>query len=118
MRERRLERRPRQRGNHLGDGEAVLPLDLVEQREGVVLHRRVVRCQRRLYLVDPPANHLGVDVHQVDARDERRRGDKAILVDERLLEVALDLRQHRPREALDGLVGPLAEPERPLGTNW
>ena len=36
---RALERRPGQRGHHLGHSQPILPLDLVQQRQRVVLHR-------------------------------------------------------------------------------
>ena len=39
------------------------------------------------------AAHLAVDGHEAHARDERRGGDEAVPVDQRLLQVPLDLRE-------------------------
>jgi len=66
----------------------------VQQREGVVLHRHVVRLQRGLHLVHPALDDFGVHANELDARDERGSRDESVLVHERLLEVALDLREH------------------------
>lgn len=52
--------------HELGDGEPVVRLDLVKQRQGVVLHHLVLRRNGLLYLVNPSPNNLENDNNKND----------------------------------------------------
>lgn len=52
--------------------EAVALADLVDEREGVELDERVLAVHRLLHLIGPAADHVGVDVQEVDPGNLQR----------------------------------------------
>mmetsp|Transcript_43966 Transcript_43966/g.103538 ORF Transcript_43966/g.103538 Transcript_43966/m.103538 type:complete len:355 (-) Transcript_43966:504-1568(-) len=94
--ERRLELRLRESSNQLRDGELVGFLDAVQQRQRVVLHHLgALVLGGGVDLVDPALDHVRVGLHELGPRNQRRRRHERLLVHDRLLEVALDGREHR-----------------------